>query len=120
MITAAARRALAIDTFAIVLFVAIGRRSHNEQGNVLIGAAKVAAPFLVALVLSWVVTRARADPFSVRTGVVLWIATVLIGLMLRKVVFDGGIAIAFVIVTTVTLGIFLQGWRGLWRWRSTR
>ena len=120
MISPAARRAFAFDTLAIVLFVAIGRRSHDEQGNLLIGAAKVAAPFLLALLISWIITRATTDPCSLRTGALIWIPTVVIGLLLRKLIFDGGTATAFVIVTAVVLGIFLQGWRGIWRWRASR
>ncbi|MEO5898586.1 MAG: DUF3054 family protein, partial [Ilumatobacteraceae bacterium] len=41
--------AAVLDVVSVVVFVAIGRRSHDESGSVVAGIAKVAAPFLIAL-----------------------------------------------------------------------
>jgi hypothetical protein len=48
------------------------------------------------------------------TGVTVWLATVVIGLLLRRIVWDRGTAISFVIVATVVLGALLVGWRAIW------
>ena len=48
-------------------------------------------------------------------GVGMWIATLGIGMVVRKFVFDDGTATAFVIVATVVLGSTLNGWRLLAR-----
>jgi hypothetical protein len=120
MITRRAGTAAAIDAFAIIVFVAIGRRTHDEGGNVVVGAAKVAAPFLIAAALGWMLGRAWRDPFGLAAGAVVWLTTVVAGLLLRHFVFNRGTAAPFVIVATATLGTFIMGWRGVARWRIAR
>ena len=104
---------LLIDLVAVLVFVAIGRRSHDETGNVVVGALKVAAPFLIAAVLGWLAAQAWRAPTIFRTGVIVWLCTVAAGMVLRHFVFNRGTAPAFVIVATVTLCLFLVGWRGV-------
>jgi hypothetical protein len=89
-----------------VVFVAIGRRNHDE-GTALSGVLGVAAPFLIALVASWVGLRTWNEPFTRRSWVATWAITVIVGLLLRRVVFDRGIATPFIIVATITLGVLL-------------
>ena len=107
--------ALGIDVVAVVLFVVIGRRNHHETGNAVVGALRIVAPFLIALIIGWLAARADRDPMSIRSGVVVWACTVVVGLAVRRLVFQRGIAIAFIIVATVTLGVFLVGWRAVAR-----
>jgi len=95
-----------VDVVAVVVFVAIGRRNHNE-GTALSGIIGVAAPFLIALGISWIGLRTWREPFNRASLVATWIFTVAIGLLLRRLVFDRGIAIAFIIVATITLGVLL-------------
>ncbi len=45
-----------------------------------------------------------------KEGALVWLTTVIVGLLLRAVT-GGGMAIAFMIVATTTLGILLVGWR---------
>jgi Na+/proline symporter len=100
----------AIDAALIVGFAALGRRSH-EEGSSLTGILGVAAPFLVALSVGWLVARAWRAPLSLRVGVFVWLVTVVGGLALRSAVFGRGIAPAFIAVAFVTLGVLLVGWR---------
>ena len=85
--SAATRRrvgsSLAIDIVAVLVFVGIGRRSHDESGNAVTGVLSVAAPFLIALVAGWLIGRVWQRPMSVRSGAVVWIVTVGVGLLLR-------------------------------------
>ena len=97
-------RAALLDVAAVVVFVAIGRRSHDEDGNVVVGALKVAAPFVIALVVGWVVSRAWRRPDHLRTGVVIWLVTIVVGMLLRHFAFDRGTAASFIIVATIALG----------------
>jgi Protein of unknown function (DUF3054) len=106
--------AATFDVVAIVLFVVIGRRSHDE-GNALQGVVRVAAPFLIGLAAGWLVARAWNSPTSWSTGLVVWPVTVAAGLLLRRFVFDDGTALPFVIVATIVLGVLLVGWRTLYR-----
>jgi len=102
--------ALVLDAVLVVVFAAIGMAQHGEA--VLPAAlAGVAWPFLAALALGWLVSLAwRAPARPVRTGLAVWVVTVAVGMLLRAVT-GGGTALAFVIVATVVLGLFLVGWR---------
>ena len=103
-----------IDAVLILGFAALGRRSH-EEGSSVVGVVEVAAPFLIALAVGWLVARAWRSPVALGTGVIVWLVTVVGGLALRSLVFDRGIAPAFCIVALLTLGVLLLGWRALAR-----
>jgi len=103
-----------IDVLCIVLFVAIGRKNHDE-GEAAAGIFRVSAPFLIAAVAGWLATQAWKKPLELRTGVIIWITTITFGMVLRHFVFDDGTATAFIIVATVFLCAFLNGWRALAR-----
>lgn len=112
-----AQAALAVDVACVLLFVAIGRRNHDEGGNAIVGALRVAAPFLLALALSWLVMRAWRQPTALRTGVALWVGTVAFGMVLRRFPFDRGTAVSFIVVATIAVGVLLNGWRAIARAR---
>jgi len=101
--------AFAVDAALVVAFAATGRATHD--GDVWAGLAQTAWPFLAALALGWVVTRAWRRPTApVRTGVGVWLTTVVGGMLLRALS-GQGTAVAFVIVATLTLLAALVGWR---------
>jgi hypothetical protein len=104
--------AIGIDVFVVVLFVAIGRRNHDES-SAFAEVLRTAAPFLVGLAVAWTAVRAWQRPTSVWTGVAIWPVTVLVGMVLRRLAFDRGTATSFVVVATVFLGVLLVGWRAL-------
>ena len=103
-----------LDIFSVLLFVAVGRRNHNESAGIS-GVIEVALPFLIALVCSWVVSRAWQKPNATKNGVVIWLITVVLGLVLRNLIFDRGTAAPFVIVAAVVLGVLLAGRRLIMR-----
>ena len=107
------------DAASIVIFVAIGRKNHDE-GQAASGIFRVAAPFLLALLAGWVIARRWKEPLSQRNGVLISLTTIVLGMLLRKLVFDDGTATAFIIVATVFLGTLLNGWRLLARTRLAR
>ena len=94
----------------MVLFVAIGRRNHDES-TAIDGIATVAAPFLIALAVAWLSSRAWRTPGSMRTSLIVWLVTVFGGLELRHFVFDRGTAMPFVVVATLVLGVLIVGGR---------
>ena len=99
-----------MDVLAVLVFVAIGRASHDEAGSVT-GFLNTAWPFLAGLALGWAVTKAWKGPLPLwPTGVGIWIVTVAAGMVLR-VVSGQGTAFAFVIVALLFLGLVLLGWR---------
>ncbi len=107
------------DVLAVVLFVVLGRRSHDE-GSTLSAIFGVAAPFLIGLAAGWVVARAWRAPMALRTGVTVWAVTVVLGMVLRHWAWDRGTAASFIVVATLVLGTFLVGWRALARAVLTR
>ena len=111
--------AVGIDTFAIVLFAAIGRREH-DQGGGFGDVFETAAPFLIGLAVAWLVVRAWRHPLSVYVGLAIWPLTVLVGMITRNLVFDRGTAASFVVVATLFIGACLVGWRLAWRLISRR
>ncbi len=55
------------DVAVIVVFVAIGREEHNS-GSSIVGLLETAAPFLIALAIGWLATRAWQNPTGVGRG----------------------------------------------------
>lgn len=106
--------AAGLDVFVVVAFVAIGRRNHDENPG-MAGLVDTAAPFVLGLAIAWVVARAWREPWSWTTGLIVWIGTVAAGMILRRFVFDDGTALSFVIVASIFLGTFLNGWRAVAR-----
>jgi len=106
-------RAAAFDVIAVVVFVALGRRSHDEGGNPAVETLKVAAPFAIALGVGWLATRAWKRPEALTTGAGIWIVIVVLGMVLRRTVFDRGTAASFIIVATLVTGALLLGWRAV-------
>ncbi|HEX5255141.1 MAG TPA: DUF3054 domain-containing protein [Mycobacterium sp.] len=101
---------LAVDVVGVLVFCAVGRRSHDEGLNVT-GIAVTAWPFLTGTVVGWLVSRAWRRPTAVvPTGVVVWLSTVVIGMLLRKAT-SAGVAASFVVVATTVTALLLLGWR---------
>ncbi|QLQ10205.1 MAG: DUF3054 domain-containing protein [Nocardioidaceae bacterium] len=97
-----------VDVVLIVAFAAIGRRSHDE-GLTLTGIAETAWPFLAGLAVGHLLVRGSR---SVRAGTVVWLATVVLGMVLRRISGEGT-APSFVVVATLVTGALLLGWRVL-------
>lgn len=101
------------DSILTVLFVAIGRSTHQGAifgpwGRELLSTAW---PFVVALTVGWLLSKSWRRPTAIlRVGIPLWLTTVVGGLVLRAVT-GGGTALPFVLVAATTLLIFLVGWR---------
>lgn len=106
--------AVDLDLLTVFAFVVIGRNNHDESPG-LGGVIETAAPFLIGLAVSWLAARAWKRPFAVPTGLIVWVGTVALGMACRRVFFDEGTAFSFVIVASVFLGVFLNGWRAVAR-----
>lgn len=101
-----------LDIALVIVFAASGRASHDEAAS-LAGTALVAWPFLLALLVGTVLTRPGRTINEVWPwGVIVWLVTVVLGMLLR-VVTGGGFAWAFFFVTLGILGLFLIGRRAV-------
>lgn len=104
--------AFAVDLALVTVFVVVGRASHREDRSAFVVTLW---PFAAGLVASWAAARAWRRPSAVvRTGLPVWIGTVLAGMLLRAAS-GQGVQVAFVVVTSIVLGAFLTGWRFLLR-----
>ncbi|MFE7796705.1 DUF3054 domain-containing protein [Nocardia sp. NPDC057440] len=113
---------LAVDALLVILFCAIGRRSHDEA--VLTGLLKTLWPFAIGLAIGWVVAvvvsrRMLGEPGPTAhfdgtdvwpTGILVWLGT-LCGGMLLRVLGGQGTAFSFILVAATVLALFLLGWR---------
>lgn len=101
---------LGIDFVLVLLFVAIGLTSHQETLSKL---PVTALPFVLAVLAGhvgvWAVKTRRQLPLILE-GFMLWVTTLVLGLGLR-LSFGDTAATPFIIVSAVTLLLFLVGWR---------
>jgi len=104
---------VAFDAVAVLVFAAIGRRSHAEVGAI-VGVVQTAAPFLLGAVAGVLASRSWRDPPAWRSGVATWVGAVVVGLALRALVLDR-LPLSFAVVATVSLGVLILGWRGVVR-----
>jgi Protein of unknown function (DUF3054) len=105
--------AFVVDALVVLVFAAVGRRSHAESAAVT-GVLVTAWPFFTGLTLGWAGFAAahRRPPLTPRDAVGLWVPTVAIGMLLRQLT-GKGTALSFVVVATLFLGAGLLGWRAV-------
>ena len=102
--------ALLADVVCVLVFCAIGRRSHAE-GITVAGVLETAWPFLSGAAAGWLAAMAWRRPTALApTGIVIWVSTVVVGMLLRKAT-SQGTAISFVVVASLSTAILLLGWR---------
>lgn len=101
------------DLLLLVVFAALGRRAHDEDGSAVAQAFTIAAPLLIGYAVAAAVLRLDRDPLSLRRGAGVWSLGLALGLLLRGAVFDRGLAPAFVVVAVLVTGALLVGWRAV-------
>lgn len=100
-----------VDAVLVLVFAGVGRASHAEH-NPVVGAVITAWPFLLGAAAGWALVRWRSHRWAVDVGpgIVVWVATVVVGMLLRALT-GQGTAPSFIVVATVFLGVVLLGWR---------
>lgn len=102
--------ALAADIACLVVFATIGRRTHAE-GLSLVGIADTAWPFVAGAAVGWLLVRGWRRPTAIApTGVAVWVCTVVVAMVLRRVTGEGT-ALSFVVVASLVTGTLMLGWR---------
>ena len=101
------------DVFAVLAFATAGRSSH-AQGVDAFGVLTTAAPFLLGLLVGWLVARAWRAPSRLPVGVAVWAGVVVIGLGVR-VAFTHRLPLTFALVAAASLALLLLGWRAVGR-----
>jgi hypothetical protein len=96
----------------VLLFATVGRASHDEPVS-LAGVWHVAWPFgLGAAAALGLAAYANDDPRTLKVGVRVWLAALVVGMVGRRLT-DAGTAPALVVVATLVLGLLFLGWRVL-------
>ena len=106
--------ALVLDAALVLTFVLIGREEH-AGGSATRDVLSVVAPFWFGLLAGWLAAKVWRAPWAILTGLLIWPAVVIVGMLTRRWVFGDGTAPAFVIVTALFMGAALVGWRALAR-----
>jgi hypothetical protein len=101
--------ALAVDVICITVFAIVGRSSHQEATD-LLGVAHTAWPFLAGCLVGTVIGRTWRHPLSLKSGVAVWLGTVVGGMTLRLLT-GAGVQLSFIVVASCVLALFLIGWR---------
>lgn len=110
---------LGIDIVCVLMFTAVGRRSHHEGLDVA-GVAATAWPFLAGMATGWLLVQGWRRPTALApTGVVVWLCTVAVGMLLRKAT-SAGVAVSFVMVAASVTAVLLLGWRAAFTLVSRR
>jgi hypothetical protein len=112
-----------VDAAVVISFVVIGREDHgfiSDFGDYV----RISAPFLIGLGATIVLVRAWRQPISLLTGLALALGTLVLGMVLRRFVWDAGTATTFVLVAAGFFVAGMVGWRllvmGFARWRDAR
>ena len=113
-----ALRAYAFDALCVLLMVVIGTRNHKTDTGIT-GILFVAAPFWIATSLAHLAPLLQRKNRKEQNAYMVWGYTVVMGMVLRNMVFNRGTAAAFIIVATVFLGITMFSWRALLARRTT-
>lgn len=115
--------AAAIDAVAVSVFVLIGMANHDSGLDILTILQRL-WPFLVGAAVGWSIVYVYSHvksrdyfvhdfrPSTMASGVVIWVCTIAVGMVLRFLLHQG-VAPSFVVVATVTTALFLIGWRAL-------
>ncbi|KXW60091.1 membrane protein [Mycolicibacterium phlei DSM 43072] len=103
----------------VVVFATIGRRSHAE-GLTVAGIAGTAWPFLVGALVGWLLSLGWRRPYALLpTGVTVWVATIVVGMLLRRLT-SAGTAPSFIVVASIATAVLLLGWRAAIRLLAAR
>jgi peptidoglycan/LPS O-acetylase OafA/YrhL len=96
------------DVLAVLVFTAVGRSSHAEVDAW--GTLTTAVPFLLGLLVGWLIVRAWRAPLRLPVGVAVWAGVVVVGLGVRAA-FTHRLPLTFALFTTASLALLLLGWR---------
>lgn len=104
---------IVLDAGLVVVFSTFGRGAHSEG----LGVAQVrgtAWPFLIGLAVGWLILLAtRRAPATVGSGVLVWLATLVVGMVIRGLG-DGRVPHwSFMVVAGVVTAVLLIGWRAI-------
>lgn len=106
--------AVALDFLAIAVFALLARMAHqsDDMPFTFAGWASTVWPFAVGVVLGWIVVTLAG---KTKGGVLVWLTTVVVGLVIWGIRNQQLPHWSFVIVASVMSALLMLGWRGVAR-----
>lgn len=116
--------AFLFDIISIALFALLARAAHRspDMPFTFVGVLDTMWPFLLGVAAGWLVLRGRklAGNAVLPDGLIVWVTTVVVGLVIWGIRNAKVPHWSFVIVASVMSALLLLGWRGVAALRSRR
>lgn len=98
-----------LDLGVVLAFVTLSRLSHNQVIDAP-GVLGTAWPFLLGLLIGWVVTRSWRTTLTGKAALGVFVFTLTLGIAFRRLTFTGAQP-SFVAMAFSVLSVLLMGWR---------
>ncbi|HJD49425.1 MAG TPA: DUF3054 domain-containing protein [Candidatus Corynebacterium intestinavium] len=114
----------ALDLLALLIFALLARLAHDDgSGFSVLRWLDTAWPFMLGAVIVWGILLAagtRAAGQALRTGVVVWLGSLIVGLGIWAIRNAAIPHWSFILVATLMSALLLFGWRGIARLRARK
>ncbi|ALA68244.1 DUF3054 domain-containing protein [Corynebacterium lactis] len=103
-----------IDTVAIIIFAVLARLAHNKPDDpfTFLNIVDTFWPFFIGVILGTLLIAKQVNPRSMKSGSIVWIATVVVGLGIWGIRHAAFPHWSFILVASITSALLLFGWRG--------
>lgn len=98
-----------LDIGLVLAFVTLSRLSHDQSLDPA-GIFGTAWPFLVGLVIGWLITRSWRTTLTFTAALGIFVCTLALGIAFRHITFTGAQP-SFVAMAFSVLSVLLMGWR---------
>lgn len=114
----------ALDLLALLIFALLARLAHDDgSGFSVLRWLDTAWPFMLGAVIVWGILLAagtRAAGQALRTGVVVWLGSLIVGLGIWAIRNAAIPHWSFILVATLMSALLLFGWRGIAQLRARK
>lgn len=103
-----------IDTVAIIIFAVLARLAHNKPDDpfTFLNIVDTFWPFFIGVILGTLLIAKQVNPRSMKSGAIVWIATVVVGLAIWGIRHAAFPHWSFILVASIMSALLLFGWRG--------
>lgn len=114
----------ALDLLALLIFALLARLAHDDgSGFSVLRWLDTAWPFMLGAAIVWgilLATGARATGRALRTGVFVWLGSLVVGLGIWAIRNAAIPHWSFILVATLMSALLLFGWRGIAQLRARK
>ncbi|MGQ9926671.1 MAG: DUF3054 domain-containing protein [Chloroflexaceae bacterium] len=109
------------DIVALLVFAAIGRRSHGEAAGpgAILEVSRTAAPFILGWLIAaslagaYAPARTRGSGAMLLTTLIGWTGGLILGAVFRAIMIGRFSPVSFYVITFLVALVILGGWRGV-------